>query len=153
MEQHNTCSFHSGCEAKLEGLTEGHDQLKGGQKDILARQAMLTKLVYIGMGLFLAGGLLVGILFANMNTVKADVQGDVRTHTEEMEKENEKVSRQLDQVSGNVSSLQRQVAVLGSQVTDLRDSIKAEREYQRETIGELKDLLREHAVRDHHVEP
>jgi len=123
--------------------------MENNQSDMLKRLNLISRLVYTGMGLFLAGALLVGIIFANLNTVKADVTAEIEEHQVHIEKEQDKVGDKMDMLTVTVTSLQQQVAVMGSQVTDLKDAIKEERQAHKESMEELKELMREHIVYDH----
>lgn len=126
------CEKHAECSGRVEILAGHYEELKEGQKCMLKKMAWMTRLVYTGMGLFMAGGLLVGVLFSNMETVKADVGQEVQEHQAHIEKEQDKVGLKMDTLTVAVTTLERQVAVLGIQVAALSD-----------TIGELKDELKE----------
>ena len=133
----HTCVFHG----------ERTDDIKALQEivnDIPKVHAKMNTKINIGYGVFLAGALIVGIVFTQLDSVKADMNETQTKHELVIQKEQQELKQKITSIETKVNGVETSIAVVSVQITAYRDELRKDRDATKESLRELKEMLRGH---------
>jgi len=137
-EEHR-CVFFGEHNTKIEAL-----EVIG--KAIPKAHARMNMKINIGYGLFLAGALIVGIVFTQLESVEADIRTKQLKHEMVINEEQVELKGKIDTIEDKIGSIEVTTAVISTQLKDYQEDLREDRERTRESLRELKDLIKERSL-------
>lgn len=135
--EHLVCAYHQAGQVRITTLEVKMDKLE-------QRQGTMAKFINVGIGLFLAGGLLVSILLAETSSIKTETAVDISRHEDTINDQQKDLNGKLYSLQSDMNKVQRNVDVLGTKVQALSESIEKDIKSIERNMTEMKQMLKIH---------
>ena len=139
-EKPHICVFHGERNEKIKDL-------EAIVRDLPKAHMRMNMKINIGYGIFLAGALIVGIVFTQLDTVKADMSEKQTLHEVRISEEQSELKHKIEGIESKVGSIEVTTAVISAQIKNYQEDLREDREATRQTLAELRELLTDHGDR------